>query len=675
MSTWKRSVCPLDCPDACGLLVKVENGRVTALRGDPEHPYTAGFICRKMSRYAQRLHSPKRVLEPLLRDGPKGSGRFKPISWDRALTIVTGKMKDVADAFGPQAILPYLYAGHMGHVHRSSGDAFFNRLGASRLLRTICGPAASEGFAASLGPGPSSEVEGAAASDLIIVWGSNTLNTNLHAWPFFEKARKNGARLVVIDPYRNATADKADEHLMLRPGSDAALALAMMQVIIAHNAHDRDFIAAHAHGFKRFAERAAQWPPERAQEICGVEAERIEALALAYARAKAPFIRTGWGPARQIKGGMAMRTIALLPALVGALGKPGAGITRSLGGGSALNHKALTRPDLIPPDTRKVNMVHLGHALTELDGPPIKHLHVYISNPAAVAPDSSRVLAGLAREDLFISVQENFLTDTALMADVVLPSATFLEMSDLYTAYGHNHIQMVGPVLAPLGSCRSLLDVFQDMADRMGFSDEVFSLSEEQAMRLLLDSDHPYLKGIDYERLAQGGAVRMNIPGDPYRHGFNTASGKVEFYSEAMARAGLDPLPNGEPSLDPEGEGRYGLQLITPPKPQFLNSSLNEVESLMDDAGPAALMIHPDDAAARGISEDQVVRVFNDRGHCLLRARISPRTRSGVVVAEGLYGPMHTPGGLGVNQLTSQRLADMGNTCAFHCNLVEVEAG
>ena len=567
--------------------------------------------------------------------------------------------------------MPYAYAGHMGLVQRNSGHAFFHRLGASRQLFTICGVAAQAGFDASLGTGPSSEIESSAQSDYIVIWGSNTLTTNVHAWPFFQNAKKKGAKIVAIDPYRNRTAQRADRHLMPRPGSDAALALAMMHVLIQKDLIDRDFIVKNTIGFEELKERASEYPPETAAEICGIPASEIRETALEYGRAIMPYIRTGWGPARQLKGGMAMRTIALLPALVGALHKGGGGITRSVG--APVDLTPLTRPDLAPQGVRSVNMVEIGNALTTLDGPPIKLLFVYVSNPAVTAPDTNRILAGMAREDLFTVVVEHFVTETAKYADLILPGASFMEMTDLYKAYGHNYLQMARPVIDPVGQSRPLLAIFQELAGRLGFTEDVFSRTEEDFIAEFVSADHPYLEGIDFETIGDCRPHRVKAPDNPYLNGFNTPSGKVEFFSQSMADMGLDPLPDGSLSLDVEGEGRYPLQLITPPKHEFCNSSFNESPKLREEAGPASLLIHPEDAKGRGVDNGEAIRVFNDRGECLLRAEVTETVRPGLVVAEGLYWPDFTPGGQGINRLTSQRIGDMGNTCAFHCNLVEVE--
>jgi anaerobic selenocysteine-containing dehydrogenase len=668
---WKRAVCTKDCPDTCGLLAKVEDGRIVTVKGDPDHPFTAGFICQKAGHFPEHVHSPKRITDPLRRIGPKGAGKFEVIDWDEALDEAASRMKSVSSEFSPEAILPYSYAGHMGLVHRNAGHAFFNRLGASCLNYTICSAAATAGYDASLGSGPSTEIQSACRSDYIIIWGSNTLTTNVHAWPHFSMARKAGATLVVIDPYRNRTAQRADVHLMIKPGTDAALALAVMNVLIEQDMIDRDFIAQKTTGFEKLKVRAAKYSPDRTADICGIREDLIVQLAEGYGRARAPYIRTGWGPARQLKGAMAMRTIALLPALVGAFDKPGGGITRMLGGAPS-DLSRLTRSDLQPPDTRTVNMVELGNALTKLDNPPIKLLYVYQSNPAVVAPQSREVLAGLAREDLFVVVQEMFQTDTTNYADIVLPGASFLEVSDLYRAYGHNYIQMSQPVIPPVGQSRSTLTIFQDLAARLGFQDEVFSLDEMDFIESFLIEDSPYLEGIDFEALKLGRAMRLNIPSNPYIDGFLTPSGKVEFYSQAMADQGLDPLPDGQPLRDSDGGDGYGLEFITPPHHLFLNSDFNEIDGLRERAGQARVMIHPETARTRGIADGDRVRVFNDRGECSFLARVTDDTQTGLLVAEGLHWPSLSPGG-GVNQLTSQRLTDMGETCAFHCNLVEVQ--
>jgi len=669
----KRSVCPHDCPDTCGLLVGVENNRVVSVKGDPEHPFTQGAVCVKVRHYPERIYSPLRIHRPLKRTGPKGSGRFVPISWDEALEEIVERYERIISVHGPEAILPYSYGGTLGLLGYHAGHAFFHKLGASKLDRNICSSTHRAGFAASLGSGPPSDIERAVDSDLIIIWGGNTLVSNMHAWPFFLEARRRRARIVVIDPYRNATTRLADRHLRLKPGTDAALALGLMNVIIKEDLVDRDFMGEYTIGFERLAERAAQYPPSRVEEITGVPAEEIERLARDYGRAGAPFIRLGWGPGRQFKGGMAVRAIALLPGLTGAIHKKGGGIIRSTSPAFELNRAVVEREDLAPPGGRTIRMSQLGWALTLLANPPVMALHVYQSNPAVIAPDSSQVLAGLRREDLFVVVQELVMTETALWADLVLPSTTCFESIDLYESYGHYYLQMARPVIEPVGQARPPLAIFQDLARRFGFKEDCFTATEEDLIRGLIETDSPYLAGITFDRLDEGRPVRLNVPENPFSDGFRTPSGRIEFYSQALADQGLDPLPDGTPSLDEEGEGRYPLQLTTPPRREFLNSTFGEIDYLRNRAGRPTIMIHPRDAAARGLDHGQLVRVFNDRGDCYLYAAISKDTAPGVTVVEGLPWPRYMPRGRGVNWLTSQRLTDLGGGCAFHGNLVEIE--
>ena len=673
MIEFKRSVCPHDCPDTCGLLVGVENGRVISVKGDPEHPFTRGAICVKVNHYPERIYSPLRVLHPLKRVGAKGAGRFEQITWDQALDEIVRRYGQIISESGGEAMLPYSYAGTMGVVQFHAGHPFFHKLGASKLSRTICSAAAEAGFAASMGNIPTTDIETTVHSDLIVIWGSNTLVTNMHAWPFFLEARRRGAAIVVIDPYKNRTAKEADRHLKLKPGTDAALALGMIHVIIKEGLIDKEFIDRNTTGFEQLAERAGGYSPSRVEDITGVPAAEVEGLAREYGEANAPYIRTGWGPSRQLKGGMAMRTIALLPGLVGATQKRGGGITRSAAAAYAFNMNAVLREDLAPSNVRSINMVQLGQALTGYDNPPVEALHVYHSNPAVVAPDSAQVLAGLEREDLFVVVHEHLMTETAMYADIVLPSTTSLESTDLYRSYGHYYLQMARPVIEPMGETRSTLAIFNDLAGRFGFTEDCFSETEEERIRALLASDSPYLEGITLDDLLVGRPVRLNMPKDMFSKGFGTPSGKIEFYSQSMAEQGLDPLPNGEPSIDKEGEGRFHLQLITPPRRQFLNSTFSEIEYLRTQAGEPVIMIHPEDATVRGVEEKMRVRVFNDRGECHLSARLTEDTAPGVTVIEGLYWPRFMPNSLGINQLTSQRLTDLGKSCAFHCNLVEVE--
>ena len=668
---WKSSVCTKDCPDTCGLLVKVEQGKITRVKGDPDHPFTQGFICKKAGFFPGHVHNEGRILTPLKRSGPKGRGEFIPISWDQALDEIVDRIESVSKTHGSQAILPYLYAGHMGMIQRNAGRAFFHKLGASHLLPTICGPAATAGFKTTLGSGPSTDIESSVDSDLIIIWGSDTLTTNVHAWTFFTRARKKGAKIVVIDPVTTRTAVSADIHLAPRPGTDAALALGMIQVLVQEDLVDQDYLAAHTLGYHALVDRAKDYPLDRVEALSGVPAPAIRDLALAFGRARAPYIRTGWGPARQLRGAMAMRTIACLPALVGAFGKKGGGITRSVGGGPS-DLSAFTRPDLAPSGTRTVNMVELGNALVDLDDPPIKLFYNFMSNPAAVAPQSAKVIRGLLREDLFVVVHELFMTDTALHADIILPGATSFEVTDIYRAYGHNYLQQVEPVIPPVGESRPNLAIFQALARRMGFTESVFQKDEAFWIKTFMADAQESLEGIDKKAFDRGKPVRLNVPANPYAKGFGTPSGKVEFFSKAWEDKGLDPLPCGRVWRDPEGGDTYPLELITSPHLLFLNSAFNEIPELRREAGPPRVMVHPEDAKIRGIKDGALVKVFNGRGESSLYAKVCEETLPGVLVAKGLHWPRYFPDGKGVNQLTSQRLTDQGETCAFHCNGVDI---
>jgi anaerobic selenocysteine-containing dehydrogenase len=613
------------------------------------------------------VHNPNRITTPLVRNGPKGSGSFRPASWEEALDLVENNLRRAIKTHGPESILPYSYAGHFGVVHRNAGHAFFHKLGASRLLRTICSSAATAGFKVSLGSGPNTDIESSEHSDLIIIWGANILTTNLHAWPFFKKARKNGARIIVIDPYKNRTARKADLFVQIRPGTDAALALGIMHILIAHDLLDHKFIKENTLGFSALVQKTREWPPPLVERITGVDEGVLEELALAYGQAKAPFIRAGCGPIRQLKGGMAMRTISLLPALVGAFSRPGAGINRSTSPAFGLNTNPLLRPDLSPKNTRVVNMVQLGQALTSLGSPPVKVFYNYLSNPAAVAPDLNQVRAGLKREDLFTVVHELFMTDTARYADVILPGSTSMEITDIYTSYGHYYLQMARPVIPPVGRSRSTLKVFQELADRFDFKEEIFKLNEDEIIKKLIDTDSPYMADITFSDLSLLKPLRLKVTANPFEKGFKTPSGKVEFLSEDLRQKGLPPLPEGSPSLDLDGRDRYTLQLITPPNHHLLNSSFNEVESLRQMAGPPRALLHPIDAEKRGINNAEQIRVFNDRGFCQVQAKVTTETQPGLVVMEGIFDKDAS-----ANLLTSQNITDLGDSCAFHCNLVEV---
>lgn len=677
----KRSVCPLNCPDRCGIIATVERGRIIKLQGDPEHPFTAGFLCNKVLHFTERLYSPLRILHPMRRIGAKGEGKFVPISWEEALDEIVARFQQIVQEYGGEAILPYSYTGTLGYVHaQGMGHRFFHRLGATQLDRTICSSGANAGWEVTLGKDPMGpDPMDLEYADLIILWGINAVSTSPHLMPFVNRARKKGARLIVIDPYRNRTAKQADEHVMLRPGTDGALALGMMQVIINENRIDKEFIAQYTVGFDQLKERVQEYPPERVASITGLPVEQIRNLARAYTMAQTSYIRLGTGLSRHQNGGMAIRTITCLPGLTGAWKRRGGGIIRVTHGAYRLNTAKFDRKDLAPPNTRRINMLHLPDALLSLDNPPVKALFVFHSNPVAINPNQQKLIQGLRRPDLFTVVHEQVFTDTTDYADLVLPATTFLEHTDFYRGYGHHFMQMAYPVVAPLGESKPDHELFSLLAQRMGFTESCFTESPEEMIKTLFETDDPYLEGITYEMIASGKPIRLKLPDPylPYQNGFPTPSGKIEFYSETLAQQGMDPLPHYTPLQEgPENlmlAARYPLQLIVPPAHHFLNSNFGEVKMMQRREGAPQLLMHPQDAAARKLQDGDMVRIYNDRGETLRTLRISEDTREGVVVAEGIWWAKHNPGGQGINQLTADRTADLGGGSVFHSNLVEVE--
>ncbi len=683
-----RVVCPHDCPDTCSMLVTVEDGRATRLRGDPDHPFTQGFLCQKVTRYLERVYHPGRLQFPMIRTGPKGQGQFRRVSWDEAIDLVATRFRTIAEsADGPQAILPFSYAGTMGKLQGESLDRrFFQRLGASLLDRTICATAGAAGCDITLGTRAAIDPAATVHARYIINWGSNTSVTNMHLWALMHRARKAGARIVTIDPFRSKTAARSDWWLPIRPGTDAALALGLMHILWRDGRQDDDYLERHCLGAAELRARAlADYPPRRVAGITGLAVEDIERLAHEYGTSRPSLIRLNYGMQRHRGGGMAVRTICCLPAVIGAW--------RDLGGGALLSTSkmypfdtaALQRPDLTPPGTRTVNMVQLAEALLgELPGPPVRALYVYNSNPAAVCPDHARVVRGLQREDLFTVVHEQFQTDTADYADVLLPATTQLEHFDLHGSYGHLHVQANEPAIAPLYEAKSNTDVFRLLAKRLGFEEELFQVSDEELAAQALSPKYSgrAFQGISLDRLKREGPVRLNLPPDyaPFAAGnFPTPSGKCELYSPRLAAEGLDPLPTYTPPLEdpqtrPDLAAKYPLQMLSPPVPSFLNSTFVNVDSLRQEAGEPTVEMHPIDAAARGIGSGQWVRLFNDRGSFQARAIVGDNVKPGVVVSQGVWWPKLSPDGANCNTTTSTALTDFGGGATFFDNLVEMEA-
>jgi anaerobic selenocysteine-containing dehydrogenase len=667
------------------MLVTVENGKAVRVAGDPDHPVTQGFLCTKVNRYVDRTYHKDRLLRPLKRVGPKGRGEFVPVSWDEAIATIADRLGQIIRSpDGPQAILPYSYAGTMGMVQGESMDRrLFHAIGASRLNRTICSMAGTYGMKMTVGANIGADPEGIPQSDLVLLWGTNTLTSNPHLWPFVTKARENGAKVIAIDPIRTRTAERCDEWVGIRPGTDAALALGMMHVLFDLELVDADYIARHTIGIDELRARAAEYSPDRVASITGVNAETIRRLGEMYGRSKACFIRVNYGLQRHAGGGMAVRTIACLPALKGDWKRPGGGVQLSSSANFTFNKQALGRPDL-NANVRTINMIRLGEALTARDGgvggPPVKALVVYNSNPAAVAPDRVQVLKGLGREDLFTVVLEHFQTDTCDWADIVLPATTQLEHWDVHLSYGHHYVTLNKPSIAPLGESKPNSEIFRLIAAKMGLTDPMFREDDVTLIQQALESNTEKLRGVTFEGLLEKGWMRLNVPTPylPYANGgFSTPSGKCEFVSSQMKELGLDPVPTFTPPYEfpdtaPELARRFPLTLISSPAHQFLNSTFVNVDSLRRAAKEPECLLHPADAERRGIAPGMRVVVHNDRGAFTAIARVGDSIREGVAWAPSIWWGKLAADGANANHTTSQRETDMGHGPVFYDNLVEI---
>jgi molybdopterin guanine dinucleotide-containing S/N-oxide reductase-like protein len=700
-----HAACPHDCPDACGVLITVENGKATKIQGDPAHPITRGFLCAKVAKYLDRVYSPDRVLYPMRRLAPKGSiagtRAWQRISWDDALNEITSRFQHIISESGSEAILPYSYGGSLGVLNGSTMDRrFFHRLGASQLDRNICSAAGEAGLKSVIGIKLGTEPEQFRHSRYIIAWAANIHGNNVHLWPFIEEARRQGAKLVVIDPYRTRTAKCADWYLPINPGTDAALALGMMHVIIHENRYDADYVARYTVGFEQLRKKVQEYPPERVAEWTGIGAADIVKLAREYTDTQPAVIRLNYGVQRSEGGGMATRAITMLPCITGSWKQVGGGLQLSTSGAYQLNEDALQRPDLmlkaLGRPARTINMVELGHALNTLTDPPVKALFVYNSNPAAVCPNHEEVIRGLKRADLFTVVHEQFFTDTTDYADIVLPATTFFEHKDLQKAYGHYFLQMSHQAIDPIGECRPNVEVFRALAQKMGFEEDCFQETADQMMDAALSSSNPWLRGIDRERLEREPHIRLDFekqvsggrsqvsgvrfqgpdPFLPFANGnFATASGKAELYSESLKALGLDPVVQ----FTPASESRHGaqakafpLELLARKSDNFLNSTFSNLPSVAEMEEVGLLEMNAADAGSRGIASGDTVRVFNRRGHILLKAKVNGAVQAGVVGARLAWAKLSSQG-KNVNVLTSQKLTDLGNSATFYSVLVEVE--
>jgi anaerobic selenocysteine-containing dehydrogenase len=696
-----HTACPHDCPDACGVLITVDDGRATRIRGDPAHPVTRGFLCAKVAKYLDRVYSPDRVLFPMRRvqskrlagEGARATQVFERISWDEALDEIASRFRQIASDFGSEAILPYSYGGTLGALNGASMDRrFFHRLGASQLARNICSAAGEAGLKSVIGIKLGTDPEQFTHAHYIIAWGANIHGNNVHLWPFIAEARRKGAKLVVIDPYRTRTAACADWYLPVNPGTDAALALGMMHVIINDGLHDTDYVARYTVGFDQLREKVQEYPPERVANWTGIAAADIVKLAREYATTHPAVIRVNYGVQRSEGGGMATRAITMLPCVTGSWKEIGGGLQLSTSAAFGLNKVALERTDLMEKalgrPARSVNMVELGTALNTLDSPPIKALFVYNSNPAAVCPDHNQVIRGLQRPDLFTVVHEQFLTDTVDYADIVLPATTFFEHKDLQTAYGHYYLQVSDAAIEPLGECRSNVEVFRALAGRMGFGEDCFQESVDQMIDSALHSDNRWLRGIGRERLEREGHVRLNFENQssadrsqfsdflPFAEGnFGTKSGKAELYSEDLKAQGLDPVA----AFTPPVESRHGsqarqfpLELLARKADNFLNTTFCNLPVVQEMEEAGLLEMSAADARARRIVDGDLVRVFNGRGDITLRARVDGAVQAGVISAK-LHWAKLSSGIRNINVLTSEKLTDLGNSATFYSVLVEVE--
>jgi len=670
-----KGACPHDCPDTCALDVHVRNGVALKVTGSNDHAPTAGVLCTKVARYTERTYHPNRLLHPLRRVGRKGEGRFERISWDEAVQSIANRLAPIA-ADDPEQILPYSYAGTMGLVQgESMAQRFFHRLGASLLDRTICASAGTAGHKITLGSRIGMDMELADEAKLIVFWGSNAITSSVHFWARAQQAKRRGATLVAIDPYRSLTAEKCHVHVALLPGTDAALALGLMHVLIRDDLIDHDYVGRHTLGFEELRGRAAAYPPERVAAICGITAGEIESLARLYGTTRPSLIRANYGLQRARGGGMGMRNITCLPALVGAFRDAAGGVLLSTGGNFAVDEAALSRPDLLGERRpRTINMSTIGHALLD-ERAPIRAVIVYNSNPVAVAPDSTRVARGFAREDLFTVVLEHFQTDTADYADIVLPATTQLEHLDVIKPYGHYYMVANNPAIQPLGEAKPNTEIFRLLSRAMGFSEACFGDSDEVIAQAAVARDW------DFAGVREDGWKRIGPPKGTARFangGFDTPSGKVEFLSASALSLGLDSLPDYiAPHEDTRSElaRRYPLAMISPPARNFLNSSFVNVESLRASEGEPWLDLHPEDAMPRGIADGNYVRVFNERGSLELRARVTDRARRGVVVALSVWWKKLARDGKNANELTSSdTLTDMGRAPIFYDCLVEVAA-
>jgi anaerobic selenocysteine-containing dehydrogenase len=663
MATLVPSACPYDCPDCCGLVAEVEGGRVVAVRGNDAHPYSRGSLCPKMVHYERTVNHPERLTCPQVRAGAKGEGKFRRASWEEAIDLVAGRWKAIAVEHGAEAILPYSYAGTMGLVQRNAGHAFFHRLGASQLARTICSPAKDAGIKAILGDTIGLDPSVVAGGDLVVLWGVNAVAANLHLLGYVKEARRKGARVWLVDTHRTATAAVVDRVFVIKPGSDGALCLGLIHLLAREGMADEPFLAAEAQGWPELRAAAlTDHPPGRTTVLSGLDEPALLELARGLATARAPVIRIGEGLSRYGNGAMNIRSIAALAAVSGVMSRKG-GFYWGASTNAAFPLTAFTRPDLMKPLTRTINMNRLGHALGELADPRVMSICVFASNPAAVAPDQNAVLRGLAREDLFTVVHERFLTDTARFADVLLPATTSLEHADLYRSYGHYVVQRAHPAVPPLGEALPNWELFRRLARAFGFEGSPFDLDADGVIDLLLATPSPWRAGLDLAALDAGLPVTLTPPPGPR---WRTPSGKVELLNPRHP----EPLPRLLPTH--AGEGALPLRLQTGPAIYSLNSTFMDRDDLAGKRGPLRVRLSPTEATVRGIADGERVVAFNEQGEVGMLAEVTAAVPDGLAVVEGVHWARDTLDGRNVNVLTSQRLTDEAGGSTFYDNRIDV---
>lgn len=664
------SVCSLDCPDQCGLLVHKENGKIIKIEGDPSHPVTKGNICHKVRHMPERLYDENRLKYPLKRIGKKGEGKFERISWEEAISTIAKRFKQLIETDGPESILPYSFYGNMGNLNAEGMDRrFFNRLGASRLDRTICQAAGSAGYRFTMGDNIGIDPEDTVHAKLIIFWGINAVSTNMHQVVYAQQARKNGAKIIVIDVHKNQTGKLADWFIPVKPGTDGALALGIMHILFKENLTDENFLKKYTVGYDELREHTVQYDPDTVSNITGVPKEDIIKLARLYGTVSPSFIRIGNGFQHHDNGGMNTRAVACLPALTGQWLKKGGGAIKSNSGYLAFNRRKLQRPDLLKNKrTRIINMNEIGEALLSLE-PPIKAMFVYNSNPAVVAPAGEKVRKGLAREDLFLVVHDLFLTETAKFADIVLPATSSYENLDFYTSYWHHYIQLQQPVINPYGESKSNTEVFRLLSKAMGFREEALQETDEQLIKSAIDdSSNHNLEGITLESLKRNKFQKAKIK-PILSERLSTSSGKIELYSKRMERLGYEPLPAYNPIED---DGEHPFTFIPTVNHNFLNSTFSNNEKHKSLEKKPRIHLNEMDAAKLGIKEGDLVRVWNDRGEVHLTASVGNNVLPKVAVTQGLWGDDEGTRQL-VNSLTPDRLSDMGGGAVFFSCKVSIE--